>query len=169
MEQLRTSLKEAKTRAYGLKTKKAQAKAWARVREIEREILTHLYAQRDAYAVHSVKGTVLVDNSHCMSEHLIVKTPYGILHPSPTSDVLSKSWYAHTCCVEYTKGQEVVLELHVDVDSARLCLELIPKRIVGGTLNETKYAELDKRTDLAFFKHSGADGVTGLFSTKAGA
>lgn len=164
MEALRLEIKAARTRAYGLKTKKAQVKAWARVRELERELLTHLYAARDTFHTHSVRGTVL--SAHAGDDYMIVRTPYGALHPCPTSDVLSKSWYAHTCCVEYTVGQEVILEIEVDVNSEYLTLELIPKRIYGGTLNAAQYAELDKRTDLAFFKHSNSDGVTGLFSTK---
>lgn len=166
MEALKLKLEAAETRARSLKTKTAREKAWNVVREISREILDILYAERDAFCTHSVRGEVIVDNSHCMSDYIMVRTPYGILHASPTSDVLSKSWYAHTCCVEYIKGQQVTLEIEVDVQHDKLRLAVYPKRIHGGTLNTAKYAELDKRTDLAFFKHSNSDGVTGLFSTK---
>jgi hypothetical protein len=121
-----------------------------------------LYAQRDAYATHSVKATVRW--FHAGDDHVCIATPYGTLYANPTSDVVSKSWYGHTCCVEYVEGQELVIEIEVDVDSARLCLELIPRRIYGGTLNETQYTELCKRDDLAFFKYPGSDGVTGLFA-----
>lgn len=37
--ELKQQLEQAKAKAYKLKTKKAQAKAWDRVREIRREII----------------------------------------------------------------------------------------------------------------------------------
>ena len=85
-------------------------------------------------------------------------------HASPTSDVVSKSWYGFTCCVNYVKGQEVIVEFEVDVDSDRLVLIAVPRRVFGGTLDEAKYAELCKRDNLAFFKYPGSNGVTGLFA-----
>lgn len=165
MTNLKEKLSIAREKAKLFKTKKAQTKAWAVVREIEHEILTILYAQRDAFAVHSVKATVCW--FHAGDDHIALNTPYGSLYGSPTSDIVSKSWYGSTCCVEYTKGQNVVVEIDVDVDSERLCLMVIPKRIYGGTLNEVQYAELCKRTNLAFFKYP-TGGMTGLFAqTKA--
>ncbi len=166
---LRAQLKIAKDRAYSLKTKKAQTKAWAHVHRIEREILDIMYIEARKYATHSVRGTVISDNSHCMSEYIMIETAeYGIIHAHPQNDVLSKSWYARTCCVEYKRGQTVVVEIDVDVNSDGRngpFLEVIPKRMSGGVLNESKYAELCKRDDLAFFKYPNANSVTGLFKT----
>jgi hypothetical protein len=164
---LKEQIAAVRTKARSLKTKAAQQKQYTKARELEHQALMLLFAARDSYAVHSVKGTVRW--SHAGQDNFAVSTPYGTLHPSPTSDVLSKSWYGQTCCVEYTEGQQVILEIKVDVDMERLCLEVIPSRVIGGTLNATQYAELDKRTDLAFFKHSNSTGVTGLFASKAGA
>lgn len=164
LSELKELIKATRDRAHGLKTKKAKEKAWAVARELEREALTLLYAARDEYAIHSVRGTIRW--FHAGDDDVAVNTPYGTLYASPTSDVVSKSWYGHTCCVEYTEGQDVILEVDVDVDSDRLCLITIPKRVYGGRLNETQYAELCKRDDLAFFKYPNSAGVTGLFSTK---
>ncbi len=166
MKVLKESLAAAESKARSLKTKKAQTKAWNVVRELRHEILMLLYGQRDAFQTHSVKATVRW--FHAGDDHVCISTPYGTLYASPTSDAISKSWYGHTCCVEYTEGQELIVEIDVDVDSDRLCLEVIPKRIYGGKLNESQYAELCKRTDLAFFKYPNG-GMTGLFASKAGA
>lgn len=162
LAELKTQIQAAQDRARSLKTKAAQAKAYAKVRELRSQALDLLYGQRDAFARMSVKGTVLW--FHAGDDYVRIETPYGSLLANPTSDEVSKSWYGHTCCVEYTAGQTVILELEVDVDSDRLCLKLIPKRILGGTLNEEQYAELCKRDDLAFFKYPGSTGVTGLFA-----
>src|SRR5271154_1152614 len=111
MKAIKEQIKAAEQRARSLKTKSAQTKAWKVVHELKHELFMLLAEERNKYATHSVKGTVIGDNSHCMSDYIMVKTEaYGILHASPTSDVLSKSWYAHTCCVEYSQGQEVILE-----------------------------------------------------------
>jgi hypothetical protein len=167
MDQLKSKLEAATERAHSLKTKKAQTKAWNVVREIRHEILMLLYAARDTYAPYSMQGTVRW--FHAGDDHVCIRlSDNSSTYANPMSDAVSKSWYGHTCCVEYTAGQAVVVEFEVDVDSDRLCLVRIPKRIYGGTLNEAQFAELDKRTDLAFFKHSSG-GMTGLFASKAGA
>lgn len=165
MDELREQISLAEQRARSLKTKKAQQRAWDKVRELKRELFKHLTERRDKYATFSVKGTVIADNSHCMAEHFGVDTPNGIFWISPTCDVLSKSWYASTCCIEYVKGQEVIIEMDVDINwqstADRLCA--YPKRVYGGLLNEEKYAELCKRGNLAFFKY--LDGhMSGLFA-----
>lgn len=164
MLNLKIQIKEAEARAYKLKTKKAQTKAWNKIKELSRELWLLLCEERNKYAEHSVKGTVIVDNSHCMSEYIMVKTAeYGILHVSPSNDILSKSWYPSMCCVEYAEGQQVIVECDIDFDrngADRLCV--YPKRVHGGVLNESKYAELCQRDDLAFFKYP--DGrMSGLF------
>jgi hypothetical protein len=163
MDSLREQIKAARQRAYSLKTKKAQRKAWDKVHELERELFRLLCEQRDRYARFSVKGTVISDNSHCMSDTFGVDTPNGIFWVSPTCDELSKSWYSSTCCVEYSKGQEVIIEMEVDVNHDRLTLHAYPKRVYGGILNETKYAELCKKGNLAFFKYPDGH-MSGLFA-----
>jgi hypothetical protein len=166
MKALKEQISAAKTKARTLKTRKAQDKAWKTVQELEHQALTILYAQRDAFRTHSVKAKVRW--FHACDDYVSLFTPYGTQYGSPTSDVVSKSWYGSACCVEYTEGQEVIVELEVEVDSERLCLQVIPKRIYGGKLNEVQYAELCKNPNLAFFKYPGTDEVTGLFATGAG-
>lgn len=166
MTQLKEQIKAARSRAYSLKTKKAQTKAWAAVRELEREALTLLYAARDRYATQSIKGTVVRFTDS--DDHVCVTTALGTMWISPTSDAVSKSWYGQTCCVQYSNGQEIIIEIETDVNSDRLFLELIPRRVFGGTLNEAKYTELCKRTNLAFFKYPNGH-MSGLFASKAGA
>jgi hypothetical protein len=160
--ELTTLIAAAKDRVYKLKTKKAKEKAWNRVRDLERELFHLACKERDVYRTHSVKGTVRRFRSND-DVGLLVDTPYGALWCSQTSDVLSKSWYSHTCCVEYTEGQEVIIEIEVDVNMDSLKLELIPRRIHGGRVNEEEYAELCKRTNLAFFKYPDGH-MSGLFA-----
>lgn len=165
--QLKEALEVAKSKARSLKTKKAQAKAWAKVREIEHEILFGeggLYEQAKPYAVHSVKGTVRRFYAGC-EDVLVDTTEYGSMWVSICSDVLTKSWYPHTSCIEFTEGQEVVLEITIEVNSDRLCLNAVPGHISGGKVNEEQYAELCKNTNLAFFKYPNSNGVTGLFAS----
>jgi len=156
------------SRAYKLKTKKAKERAYEVIHNLKREALDQLYTASEKYGPQSMRATVLTFRSG--DDHFLVSTPYGNMWVSPTGDVLSKSWYAHTCCIEYAVGQELVLEFKTEVNSDKLFLEIIPGKMTGGTVNETQYAELCKRDNLAFFKYPGADGVTGLFAkSKAGA
>lgn len=162
-QELKQAIRAESIRARGLKTKKAQQRAWDKVRSLEREVLGMLYEARSKYAPYSIKATV--QYFHDGDDHILTRTADGeSCWISPTSDEVSKSWYGSTCCVSYSKGQDVVIEIEVDVDSDRLCLIHVPRRVRGGTLNEAKYAELCKRTDLAFFKYPS--GMSGLFSSK---
>lgn len=156
---LREEIKLAETKARNLKTKKAQSKAWDKVRELEHKLFIELCDLRDTYSTFSFKATVISDNKHSMADDIMVKSPFGTLHLSPTNDVESKSWYPQTCCVEYTNNQTVIVEVTVDV--VDLKLQLFPKQLIGGTLNTSKYEELCKKDDLAFFKYP--TGMTGLF------
>lgn len=162
---LREDLKAAKDRAYSLKTKKAKEKAWTKVREIEREICHVLYDAAKAFERHSVKGEVV--SFHDGEDYVAIRTAeYGLIWANQTSDVVSKSWYGSTCCVEYTVGQTVVVEIDIEVNSEKLFLEVVPKTVVGGKLNEAKYSELCKRDNLAFFKYPELKGgMTGLFAS----
>ena len=161
LDEIKELIEVETRRADKLKTKKAKIKAWDKVRGLEREACTILYGAVKKYAPQSMKA--VVKHFRPGDDHFLVETPYGSMWVSPTGDVLSKSWYPHTCCIEYTVGQEIVLEFHTEVNLDKLFLEIIPGKMYGGRVNETQYTELDKRDDLAFFKHSNSDGVTGLF------
>lgn len=161
--ELKNQIKAEKDRAYSLKTKKAQSKAWTKIRDLEREAIIILYTEANKIQKHSVVGTVAFFRD---GQEFIIKTEqYGSLWVSPANDVLAKSWYEHTCCIEYTQGQEVSIEVTIDVDQDRLCLVVVPGKITGGRVNETQYAELCKRDDLAFFKYPTGQ-MSGLFSNK---
>jgi len=162
VEQLLLQIKEAKAKASSLKTKKAKEKAWTVIRDLEHQVFIKLHDQCDKYRTMSVKATV--KSFHEGDDHMLVSTPYGNLWISPCNDVLTKSWYPHTCCITYTVGQEIVLEIDTEVNSERLFLELIPKTIYGGIVDEKRYEELCKQPNLAFFKYPNSDGVTGLFA-----
>ena len=101
IELLKQDMRIAESKARSLKTKKAQEKAWTRVRELEHSIFIKLCNERDLYGEFSFKGTV---KSFSGGDEFLIETPYGHIWLSPTSDVLSKSWYSHTCCVEYTEA-----------------------------------------------------------------
>lgn len=163
IESLKEELSTLAKRARSLKTKKAQSKAWDAVRAVDREIFLMLCEQRNKYATYSLRGTVerFTDGDRDVFVRMSDGSTSWI---SPTSDAVSKSWYEHTCCVSYIDGQQVVVEFEIDVDGDRHCLTRTPRRVHGGTLNEQKYAELCKRTDLAFFKYP--TGTSGLFSSK---
>lgn len=118
LEQAKQALQAAKDRAYAFKTKKAQDKAWLVVKELRRQILDELYIRAQAYARASMKATVRHFTPR--DDHYLVETSVGNMWLSPANDELTKSWYSHTCCVEYTKGQTIVLEYDVEVDTERL-------------------------------------------------
>lgn len=162
LEELKEQIKSETRRAYGLKTKKAQAKAWSRVRNLRLEAFALLRDECSRYGAHSIRATVRRFTPR--DDNYMVDTPYGTMWLDPSSDVLSKSWYAGTCCIEYDKGQQITLEVTFEVDHQALCIYVVPGHVTGGRVNQEQYAELDKRTDLAFFKHS-TGGMTGLFSS----
>jgi len=162
IQELKQLAEQARTNARSLKTKKAQQKAYDKAREFEREAFIKLCNERDLYGQFSFKATV--KHFRPGSDEYLVETPYGSMWLSPTSDVLSKSWYAHTCCIEYVIGQTIHVEATIDVNHDRLELNIIPGKVSGGTLNTEQYTELCKNDNLAFFKYP--IGMTGLFSQK---
>jgi hypothetical protein len=157
--ELKQQATQARDKARSLKTKKAQLKAYNLARDFERQAFGKLCDERDKYGKFSFKATV--NHFNPKNEHYLVETPYGSMWLSPTADILSKSWYSHTCCIEYTKEQIITVEAQIDANLDRLTLEIIPGKVTGGTVNETQYAELCQRDDLAFFKYP--TGMTGLF------
>jgi hypothetical protein len=162
IKELKTLAEQYRAKARSLKTKKAQQKAYDKAREFEREAFIKLCDERDLYGQFSFKGTVRSVWSG--DDGLVVETPYGTMFLSPANDVLSKSWYAETSCIEYIVGQTVYVEATVEVNHDKLVLNIIPGHITGGTVNETQYAELCQRDNLAFFKYP--TGMSGLFATE---
>jgi hypothetical protein len=157
--ELKTKRDELNSKARSLKTKAAKDKVYKQICLIDRQLCDALYEARDKYGHFSIKG--IVHDFAGRGEEILVKTIDGdLLWLSPDNDVLSKSWYPETCCIEYTKGQSVVIECSVETDLQNACLRLLPGKIHGGRVNEQKYQELCKRDDLAFFKYP--QGMTGL-------
>jgi hypothetical protein len=160
LQDLKLDIEEQSTRFYNLKTKKGKEKARDAIRDLEMEALTILDEQCSKYATFSIKGTVV--HFTAGDEYVCVKTKeFGTIWIDPTSDELSKSWYASTCCVEYIEGREIIIEIDTEVNMDTLCLNIIPKRTYGGTINENQYLELCKEKNLAFFKYPA--GMSGLF------
>lgn len=160
IKDLKAQAETFRTKAQGLKTKKAQSKAYDAAQDLEQQIFIKLRDECVQYGKFSFKATVNHFNSS--DEHYLVETPYGLMWLSPTQDILSKSWYSHTCCIEYTKGQVITVEAEIDVNHYRLTLEVITNKVTGGSVNEIQYSGLCQRNDLAFFKYP--TGMTGLFS-----
>lgn len=163
VSELKVLIEAERSRAYKLKTKTAKNKAYDKIKLLRREALDLLYPIAAKNGPQSMRATVI---SFCAgNDHFLVDTAYGKMWVTPTADVLTKSWYPQTCCIEYAEGQQIVLEFTIEVNHDKLFLEIIPGKMYGGYVNETQYAELDKRDNLAFFKHSNSTGVTGLFAT----
>jgi hypothetical protein len=163
LQELKHLIEIERSRAYKLKTKKAQEKAWTKIRDLEREALDILFVKVKRYQKHSIKG--IVKHFRAKDEHFLVETIFGSMWLTPTADESSKSWYPSTCCIEYTEGQEIIIEIDTEVNMDKLFLELIPKRTYGGKVNEEQYAELCKRGNLAFFKYPDGH-MSGLFASK---
>ncbi|GAC1501890.1 MAG: hypothetical protein NVS1B10_06360 [Candidatus Saccharimonadales bacterium] len=151
IRELKGQAQQLRAKARSFKTKKAQQKAYKAARELEDQVWIRLCDERDKYGKFSFRATVI--HFRPKEDRYLVDTPYGSMWLSPTSDVLSKSWYAHTCCIEYTVGQTITVEAIVDVNSDRLTLEVVPGKVTGGTINETQYSELCQHDNLAFFKY----------------
>jgi hypothetical protein len=161
IQEVKDQIKTLETKAYNLKTKKAEERARVQVNELRGQAFDLLCQVRDRYATFSIKG--IVKHWSSGGEYVFIKLSDGeAVFLSPTVDVVAKSWYPSTCCVEYTDDQEVVVEFTTDIDMERLSLVLVPRAIHGGTLNQAKYAELCQRHDLAFFKYP--EGMSGLFA-----
>lgn len=169
MEQpnIRAQYEAALKHAHSLKTNKARVKAFSKAREIKWRIVGMLRAElAEENNPETIVATVL--HARPTDEHLLVDTKFGKMWVSPTGDELAKSWYAHTCCIEYTKGQTIEIDVTFEVNTERLFIQVVPGKMRGGTVNETQYAELCKRDNLAFFKYPNSTGVTGLFAQPKG-
>ncbi len=160
IQELKAQAESYRMKARGLKTKAAQKKAYDKARELESQVFIELCNQRDQYGKFSFKA--IVKHFNPGNEQYMVDTPYGSMWLSPTQDVLSKSWYSGTCCIEYVEGQTIVVDAEIDINHDRLYLYIVPGKVVGGSVNQAQYAELCKQTNLAFFKYP--TGMSGFFA-----
>lgn len=152
---------EAETkRFYTLKTKAARHKSQDRIQALRVQAADILDPIAKGLAGKRVVGTVrYADN---LDGSLWIETEYGTIYANICNSVDSKSWYASTCCVEFTEGAEVSFTLTAETVFDRSALRLGAKDIFGGKLNNEKYKELCQRTDLAFFKYPDGH-MSGLF------
>lgn len=155
-QELQQKRKELEQKAYSLKTKKAKQKVYAEIHKIVGAILDLLNEEKKQLEGKTFKGVVVSPGD--MREFLIRSEELGLVWANPCNAINSKSYYDHTCCVEFTEGSEVTFELYIEVNSDGL--NLMPTKITGGTLNESLYQELCKKK-LAFFKYP--KGLSGLF------
>ena len=155
MQKFRDDIKALQTEALNSKTKEAAQKCYDKIRTLKSEAWEILDEQASKYGVQVVKGTVRTFMAS--NDYFLVDTLFGTMWVSPTCDELSKSWYPHTCCVEYSVGQTIYIEVAAEVNLGDLSLSLRPVRMAGGTINEAQYKELCQRDDLAFFKYPGSD------------
>lgn len=159
MKKLITKIKELETKHYNLKTKTAKSKCKDKIDILKRDVNEILYNELNKYGPCSVKGKVLwVDSDGSM----YIETVYGKLYSYVCSDVLSKSWYNNTCCIEYIVGQEVIVNLDFELGKD-YTINIVVGKLVGGKVNEERYQELCKDTKLAFFKYPER-GMSGLFA-----
>jgi len=143
-----------------LKTKKAIEKIFDKLNLLLREFRIHLMDMADQFGTKTLKGIVESYNKNRGTLRIDLGE-WGIVYADNCNDILSKSWYNETCCIDYTDGQEVtvIVEAEAGTDSWYLSV----KRIQGGTLNQNQYAELCDRGGLAFFKYPDGT-MSGLFA-----
>ena len=156
-QEMQQKRKELQRKAYSLKTKKAIEKVRAEICEIELAILDLLYEQKKQLEGKTFQGIVASEMSQ--GEFFIKSEALGTLLANACNATNSKSWYNDTCCVEFSEGSQVTFELYIKVNPDGL--ELMPTKISGGTLNESKYQELSKKSNLSFFKYP--ERFSGLF------
>jgi len=156
IQELQKMRKEVTSKIYTLKSKKSQKKQRDILRDITIELDAALLEGITPYLKQRHEATVLMDGAD-----VIAKSEFGTINLHATNDVLSKSWYESTCCIEFKKGDVVTFEITcLTIIEGRV--HWIPGKIEGGHLDHQKYKELCKQDNLAFFKKP--DGyMTGLF------
>ena len=164
IQAIKEQIKSLELEAYKLKTKQAKLKRYESIKALRNQAIHLLHDEVKAFATHTVKG--MVESVGYSQDYLYASTPYGKIMLYQCNDELSKSWYVETCCIEYSKGQEITIEIDIEVNYESLSLNLITKTIRGGQLNESKYSSLCENSNLAFFQYPS--GMSGLFS-KVGA
>ena len=161
ISELKEDYTELKKKLYSLKTKKAIEKCRAEMDDIRHGAWLQVVEQCKNYTNCMVKCSVRYFGKR--DGELILDTPYGKVFTNACNDVLSKSWYGHTCCVEYAVDQVVYMEL--DFKAGDFNIEVVAGKVTGGILNTAKYNELcNDGNKYAFFKYPDADGVTGLLA-----
>jgi hypothetical protein len=163
MNTLNQSIIDATNKAYSFKTKAARSKAWDKVQELVDLSYDEVKPIAESYNGQVAEFTVthvFTDSIQCYNEKL------GSYNVSKCNDILSKSWYPETSCIDYTKGQVISVTLFAEVTKhfkhEYQVVGITLTKVVGGVVNESKYAELCKNENLAFFKYPGSEGVTGL-------
>lgn len=144
--ELKQKIKDARTKAYSLKTKKAKDKQFLIIRELTRLLNEALLEAIEPYLGARHKATVLMNGTD-----VLAKSEFGTIQLYAINDVKSKSWYDTTCCVSFKEGDVVTFEImHPHATDGQL--HWIAGKIEGGHFDQQKYDELCKRDDLAFFK-----------------
>jgi len=156
ISELRTKIKEARTKFYTFKSKPAKDMQLDRIRELTLQLNDILMDGISQYLNIRHEGVIVSGGTDCLA-----KTEFGTIQVYAVNDKLSKSWYELTCCVSYKEGDKITFEIK-NPHAADGQLSWIAGDIEGGTFDDTKYKELCKRDDLAFF--TKPDGTrTGLF------
>lgn len=171
MNNLRLEIKALETKYYSLKTKVAKSKVQAKIDVLELELFHLVHDQVDAqnaiYSTKKVKALVKYDSKNDDCVFVYIPEFNQTCHVSICNDINSKSWYSHLSCIEYTKDQEVELDIVFDASrdyKQNLVCSWSAKKIYGGIVNETQYNELcNDGNKYAFFKYPNSNGVTGLF------
>jgi hypothetical protein len=165
MDTLNQSIIDATLKAKSFKTKAAKTKAWDKVRALVNLSYDEVRPTAESYNGQVAEFTVtsvFSDSIQCYNEK------FGSYNVSTCNDILSKSWYPETSCIEYVKGQVISTTLLAEVTKhfkhEYQVVGITLTKIVGGVVNESKYAELCKNKSLAFFKYPGSEGVSGLFA-----
>lgn len=153
---LKQMRKEAISKIHTLKCKKAKEKQRDILRYITIELNAALLEGITPYLKQRHEATVLMDGTDVMA-----KSEFGTINLYAMNDILSKSWYESTCCVEFKEGDVITFEITcLNITDGRI--NWIAGNIEGGHLDQQKYEELCKRDDLAFFKKPDGS-MTGLF------
>jgi hypothetical protein len=161
--ELREEVKALEKKWATLKTKKAKEKCSDKIWKLNRECLSLMYNRASELDGQKIELEVLYSTDGQGLAKVLTDGPLKgeSIRFNACNDVLSRSWYEETCCISYEARQKIEADLITKPHSDGI--ELGIKNIKGGILDQEKFNRLDKRDDLAFFKHSGTNHVTGLF------
>ncbi len=164
LQTLKTDYKTLCTKMATVKTQRSLNKVLDQKRCVSIQIRDILFEQCEElnkeYADLSITGVVKHVWDNCIVVELTVAGQKTTVMASKCNDVLSKSWYDETCCIDYTKGQNVTVKLNFEVTEHHISIAV--KSINGGKVNQEKYEELCKNKHLAFFKYPESDFFSGL-------
>lgn len=154
--ELRQKLKDATTKFYSLKTKKAKERQRDVIRAISLDLHDALMNGIQPFLGVRHEGVIVSGGVDCLA-----RTEFGLVPVYAVNDKQSKSWYESTCCVSYKVGDKITFEIkHPRVENDRL--NWFAAEVEGGTFDQNKYKELCKRDNLAFFQRPNGT-TSGLF------